>query len=39
MKFMVCALGEPEEHVYIPQVRELGVGIELQSYGLKGCHH
>ena len=37
MKFMVCALGEPEEHVYIPQVRELGVGIELQSYGLKGC--
>lgn len=37
MKFMVCAFGEPEEYAYIPNIHELGAGVELQSYGLKGC--
>jgi len=37
MEFMVCGFGEQEEHQYIPRVQKLGVGVELQSYGLNGC--
>jgi len=37
MEYMVCAFGEPEEIEYIPTVLNLGAGVELQSYGLKGC--
>jgi hypothetical protein len=29
--------GEHDEFEYIPEVTALGAGIELQSYGLKGC--
>jgi len=37
MEFMVCAAGERDEFEYIPKVTALDAGIELQSYGLKGC--
>ncbi|MBN1356602.1 sugar phosphate isomerase/epimerase [bacterium] len=36
MRFMVCGYGLPEEWPYLPRMESLGVGIELQSYGLRG---
>ncbi|MBN1551549.1 sugar phosphate isomerase/epimerase [bacterium] len=36
MKCMVCAHGDEDEFELIPYVKTLNVGIELQSYGLKG---
>lgn len=36
MKFMVCGFGNPEEHAYLPYLEKYGIGLELQSYGLKG---
>jgi sugar phosphate isomerase/epimerase len=36
MRFMVCGYGGPDELEYLPAIENLGVGIELQSYGLQG---
>lgn len=36
MEFMVCGFGEKEEEQYLPMIEKLGVGLELQSYGLVG---
>ncbi len=36
MEFMVCGFGEKEEEQYLPTLENLGVGLELQSYGLVG---
>lgn len=36
MYFMVCALGNPEELQYLPILKELNVGMELQGYGPDG---
>jgi sugar phosphate isomerase/epimerase len=36
MNLMICMRGEPEQLPYLPQIAELGAGIELGSYGLIG---
>jgi sugar phosphate isomerase/epimerase len=36
MNFMICMQGEPEQLAYLPEISELGAGIELGSYGLVG---
>ncbi len=36
MNLMICVSGEPEELPFLPEIAELGAGIELGSYGLVG---
>lgn len=36
MNLMICMHGEPEQLPYLPEIAELGAGIELGSYGLIG---
>jgi len=36
MNLMVCLRGEPEQLPYLPEIAELGAGIELGSYGMIG---
>ena len=36
MHLMICLRGEPEQLQYLPEISELGAGIELGSYGLVG---
>jgi sugar phosphate isomerase/epimerase len=36
MKLMICMNGEPEQLPFLPEIIELGAGIELGSYGLAG---
>ena len=36
MKFSLCLSGYEEDFEILPKLEELNVGIELQSYGLKG---
>jgi len=36
MNLMVCMRGEPEQLPFLPEIAELGAGIELQSYGMMG---
>jgi len=36
MNMMVCMKGETEQLPFLPQIAELGAGIELGSYGLVG---
>jgi sugar phosphate isomerase/epimerase len=36
MNLMICMRGEPEQLPFLPQIAELGAGIELGSYGLVG---
>lgn len=37
MDFMVCVYGDNGEERILPQINELGAGVELQSYGFKGA--
>ncbi len=36
MDLMICANGEPDLLPFLPEIAELGAGIELGSYGLAG---
>jgi sugar phosphate isomerase/epimerase len=36
MNLMICMSGEPEQLRFLPEIAELGAGIELGSYGLVG---
>ncbi len=36
MYFMLCTLGNPDELQYLPILKELNVGVELQGYGPEG---
>jgi sugar phosphate isomerase/epimerase len=36
MNLMLCINGEPEQLPFLPEIAELGAGIELGSYGLVG---
>jgi hypothetical protein len=36
MNLMICMRGEPEHRPFLPEITELGGGIELGSYGLVG---
>ncbi len=36
MKHMICLSGEPIQRPHIKEVVDLGCGVELQSYGMKG---
>ncbi len=36
MYFMVCAFGDPREEKYLPVLNGMGIGVELQNYGLTG---
>jgi sugar phosphate isomerase/epimerase len=36
MNLMICMRGEPEELPFLPDIAELGAGLELQSYGMLG---
>jgi len=36
MNLMLCMRGEPEQLPFLPEIAELGAGIELQSYGMVG---
>lgn len=36
MNLMICMRGEPEQIPFLPEIAELGAGIELGSYGLIG---
>jgi hypothetical protein len=36
MNLMICLRGEPEQLPFLPEIAELGAGIELGSYGLVG---
>jgi sugar phosphate isomerase/epimerase len=36
MNLMICMNGEPEQLPFLPEITELGAGIELGSYGLVG---
>jgi sugar phosphate isomerase/epimerase len=36
MNMMICMRGEPEQLPFLPEIAELGAGIELGSYGLIG---
>jgi hypothetical protein len=36
MNLMICLSGEPEQLPFLPEVVELGAGIELGSYGMLG---
>jgi sugar phosphate isomerase/epimerase len=36
MGLMICMRGEPEQRAFLPEIAELGAGIELQSYGMVG---
>lgn len=36
MNLMICMRGEPEHLPFLPEIAELGAGIELQSYGVVG---
>ncbi|MBN1341243.1 MAG: sugar phosphate isomerase/epimerase [Phycisphaerae bacterium] len=36
MNLMICMRGEPEQLPFLPEIAELGAGIELGSYGLVG---
>jgi sugar phosphate isomerase/epimerase len=36
MNLMICMRGEPEQIPFLPEIAELGAGIELGSYGMVG---
>jgi sugar phosphate isomerase/epimerase len=36
MNLMICMLGEAEQLPFLPEISELGAGIELGSYGMVG---
>ncbi len=36
LEYMICLQGEAEQHAYLPEISNLGAGIELGSYGLVG---
>jgi sugar phosphate isomerase/epimerase len=36
MKLMICMTGEPTDLAFLPEIADLGVGIELGSLGLVG---
>lgn len=36
MNLMMCLRGKPEQIPYLPQIADLGAGLELGSYGLEG---
>jgi sugar phosphate isomerase/epimerase len=36
MNLMMCMTGEPEQLPYLPEIADLGAGIELGSYGMVG---
>jgi hypothetical protein len=36
MKLMMCMTGEPAELRFLPEIAELGAGLELGSYGMIG---
>lgn len=36
MNLMICMNGEPEQLPFLPEIADLGVGIELGSYGMVG---
>jgi sugar phosphate isomerase/epimerase len=36
MNLMICMRGEPEQVPFLPEIAELGAGIELGSYGMVG---
>lgn len=36
MNLMICMRGEPEQIPFLPEIAELGAGIELHSYGMVG---
>ncbi len=36
MNLMICLNGEPEHRSFLPEIVELGAGIELGSYGMVG---
>jgi len=36
MNLMICLRGEPEQLPYLPEIADLGAGIELGSYGMIG---
>lgn len=36
MNLMICMNGEPEQLPFLPEIAELGAGIELGSYGMVG---
>jgi sugar phosphate isomerase/epimerase len=36
MSVMICMRGEPDQLPFLPEIGELGAGIELQSYGVLG---
>lgn len=36
MNLMICMRGEPEQIPFLPEIAELGSGIELGSYGMMG---
>jgi sugar phosphate isomerase/epimerase len=36
MNLMICMRGEPEQLPFLPEIAELGAGIELHSYGMVG---
>jgi sugar phosphate isomerase/epimerase len=36
MNLMICMRGEPEQLPFLPEIAELGAGIELGSYGILG---
>lgn len=36
MNLMICLNGEPEQLLFLPEIVELGAGIELGSYGMIG---
>ena len=36
MNLMICMSGEPEQLPFLPEIAELGAGLELGSYGMVG---
>jgi len=36
MNLMICMRGNPDQHEFLPEITEIGAGIELGSYGLVG---
>jgi hypothetical protein len=36
MNLRVCMRGEPQQLPFLPEIAELGAGIELGSYGILG---
>lgn len=36
MNLMICMRGDPEQIAFLPEIAEMGAGIELQSYGMLG---